>query len=187
MGEHKRKSVFGILLSRLIGLTIFLIVLAVLNYMTGFVDVHIFQQVVYFLNDNILLILLVTLALLIGELFSNQIFPFNLPAPIFNATGGVFLVMFIFRILELIESLAEKNIFQIFRGLSPLAYAIVFVIVLIGGYIVIFVRLFKKEKEKEVTRAKNCEEVGDEFMQALCDLLSLLRESIKKKGGDKKP
>jgi hypothetical protein len=189
MTDHKNKSISWVVLSRLIGLMVFLVILALANYLMNFTDNIAFHQVVTFINSNIVLIILMSLIFLVAEILGALIFPFNLPAPLFNATGSIFLVAFILRIFELINTIFNKNIFGIFTGLSSFIYYLVFIIVLIGGYISIFARLFKesgtdkrvkdeKPREEKPAEKKTWEDIGDEFRQTLSDLLRVIRESI---------
>jgi hypothetical protein len=186
------KSLSRILFWRLFGLMIFLVVLALANYLIF--QIHVLdsllnRQVVVFLNGNILLFVFISLAFLFGELFSALFFPFNLPAPLFNAAGAVFLAAFLFRVFELAGSITGKDFLQAFRGFSFLAYPLIFAVVLFGGYILIFLRFFescKPEKTKKTgsSGAKSWGDVGVEFRQMLYDLFSLVRESVNRKRDD---
>jgi len=189
MTKHKHKSIIWILLSRLIGIIVFLIIVFVANILAISMDNLLFNQSVNFLNSNIVLIIIISIIFLIGELFDALIFPFNLPAPLFNAIGSVFLVSFIFRVFMLVDLIIEENVFRIISGFSFFVYPLVFLIVLISGYIAIFSRLAEAEKPKEKqtkgklkhTKSKTWQEVGDEFRQTIYDFLTLVRDSINKR------
>jgi len=99
--------------------------------------------------------------------------------------------------LKLVSQLTGEHIHAIFFPFYLLALVLVPVIVLIVGYIHIFVRLIPKRKKKvEKTRIKHVEwsDVGDEFRQAMYNLGQTLRETfepsksapIKKKKAKKK-
>lgn len=92
--------------------------------------------------------------LAIGEIFGALPFPLNLPAPLFNAIGSVFLITFLLRIFELLEKTLDKELL-FFDRVQFLIYTIVFVAVLVVGYALIFKRLLGGDKEKE---AKKCKE-----------------------------
>ena len=186
----KRKSLFKITLERTLGFVIFLGMLYVANLLSGQIQSQLFQQTVQFLNSNIMLIIAFSVIFFFGEIFFNLIFPFSLPAPIINAVGAMYLLNFIFNSFTLIETVLEMSIFGIFRSLSFLIYPIVFVAVLVGGYIAIFVRLFKCEekpkkkpgkKPKKKQEQPTWEEIGQEFRQVLYDVLGNLRDAVKPK------
>jgi hypothetical protein len=71
-------------------------------------------QIILFLNSNIWLIIVMSIIFLFGVL----IFPFNLPAPLFNVSASVLLKTFLFRIFALIDMLLEEHIFQIFERIA---------------------------------------------------------------------
>ncbi len=189
MTKYKHKSIIWILLSRLIGIIVFLIMVFVVNILAMSISNTLFNQTVNFLNSNIVLIIIISIIFLIGELFDALIFPFNLPAPLFNAVGSVFLVSFIFRVFMLVDLIIEENVFHVISGFSFFVYPLVFLVVLVSGYIAIFSRLAEAEKPKEKktkgklkhTKSKTWQEVGDEFRQTIYDFLALVRNSINKK------
>ncbi len=175
---------------------LFLFFLHIANFLPFLTDNPFNYRVIQFLNENIGLIILMFLIFLFGEIFNALIFPLNLPAPLFNASGSVLLVTFLFRIFTLIDILLNEKIFQIFNKISFLIYPFVFIIVLISGYITIFTKLSRTdhayEKENEFEQKKveerpektgeriTWEDVGNEFRQAIFDLLRLIRHSINK-------
>jgi hypothetical protein len=187
---------------------VFLIILLFLNYLTDSVGNSSFNAVVNFLNDNILLIVAMSLIFLLGDVFGALFFPLNLPAPLFNAIGSVFLVVFIFRIFEMLESMINVKIFGIFREILPLIYPLVFIIVLVVGYVILFARLFEKDEDECVRREKTVEDktepkkqadeqsaenkkssgektwddVAGEFRGAVYDVLHAVREAVSRKG-----
>jgi hypothetical protein len=107
--------------------------------------------------------------------------------------GAVLFVGFLIRIFALFDILVDNNIFHFLDTLSFIIYPFVFIIVLIGGYIAIFQNLVRTDQSPEkgiktlqdtaaaeTGEAITWEDVGDEFKQAVYDLLTLLRSSIKK-------
>ena len=190
MTRSSYKSIPWIVLMRLLGLVFFLILLYIANHLAFFTENPLNYQVIQFLNSNIWLIILMSIIFLFGEVFNALIFPFNLPAPLFNASASVILVAFLFRIFSLIDIILNEQIFLIFNRIAFIIYPLVFIIVLIGGYIAILVKL-SKTKESESLQGKEYKEktgekltwadVGDEFKQTISDLLTLVRQSINKK------
>jgi hypothetical protein len=140
MGKRKKESAAGILVSRIGGFIFFLILLAVLNILAGaYVQSPIFVRIVEFLNASLGLLVLITALFLIGDLFSILVFPLNLPAPIFNAFGAVGLVTFLFRLFVLVGDITGVTVFAMLeRTLAIPVTILVFIAVLIGGYIMLF-------------------------------------------------
>ncbi|MDV2482722.1 hypothetical protein F8E02_12090 [Methanoculleus sp. Wushi-C6] len=139
MRERKKESVGGILISRIAGFIVFLILLAVLNILSGdYVQSPIFIRIVEFLNASLGLLFLITALFLLGDLFGVLVFPLNLPAPVFNAFGAVFLVTFLFRLFVLVGEITGVEFFAVLeRTLAIPVTILVFVVVLIGGYIML--------------------------------------------------
>jgi len=138
---RKRKSLVRIALSRILGLIIFLLTLFVLNMLTFAIKFQLLDKIVHFLNANFLLIILMSIVLGMGEFFGAMKFPLNLPAPLVNACGAVLLTVFIFRLIFFSGNLLDFDFLGIIRFLSYLIYPMVFMLVLVFGYIMIF---FKK-------------------------------------------
>ena len=190
MTESSYRSIPIIVLKRLFGLILFLVLLYVANHLAFFTENPLNYQIIQFLNNNIWLIIVMSITFLFGEVFNALIFPFNLPAPLFNASASVLLVAFLFRIFSLIDIILDEQILLIFNRIAFIVYPLVFMMVLIGGYIAILVKLSKTDeseslqgkKYKEKTREKlTWKDVGDEFKQTIFDLLTLMRQSINKK------
>jgi len=177
----RQKSVVWIVLSKIFGLICFFLLLYILNILTIYIKHPIFNTIVVFLNSNVSIIFVMAVIFMIADLFSALGFPLNLPYPFFSAFGSLFVAQFIFRGFALLDLIIKQNIFQGIALFSFIVYPIVFVIVLITGYI----KLFKKETE-EVRRgnehrsyiAETWEDVESEFKQTLYDFLKLIRESI---------
>lgn len=194
------KLIPKIIILRVFGMVLFLSFLCIANFLPFFTDNPLNYQVIQFLNENIGLVILMGITFLFGEIFNALIFPFNLPAPLFNASGSLLLVAFIFRVFSLVDILVNEKIFLIFSKIAFLIYPFVFIIVLLGGYTAIFKPASKTSLEKETANetkkdqdgcnpgmCKNAtwEEVGEEFRCAVYDLLTLIRQSISKKKNEK--
>ena len=145
----RRRSIIGIILSKLLGLVVFLVILLVVNMLAFFIGNPAFIRAVQLVNMNIWLLISISIILFVGELFGVLLFPFNLPAPLFNALGAVFLLRFIYRVFEFIESITMEGIFSLFKWFSFLIYPLVFIIVLVGGYVGIFARALRQGREQE--------------------------------------
>jgi len=99
--KKQNKTVLSVTLSRLISLLVFLVLLWIANIIS--INNFTYLQIVGFLNQNLEILIIFSLLLYLGELFFVFKFPLNIPAPIFNALGGFFLVKFIFKIFYMIK------------------------------------------------------------------------------------
>lgn len=133
-----------ILLGSIIGFILFLLVLGVLNFLLGFIDNAIYRDFVFFLNSNLGLIVLFTLFLTVGEIFSVLIFPLNIPYPLLSAIGSIFLIRFLFNILLFVFEILNINVVAPFNTIYYFVAVIVFLIVLVVGYLNIFRRARKR-------------------------------------------
>jgi hypothetical protein len=165
---HKR-SILGVIFSRLFGFLIFLVLLAVLNALN--IENIVLIKIVNFLNNNLMLIVLFSIFLFLGELLSIFVFPFNILYPIFNAVGGVFLLQFIFRIFDSIEI---SGAMPVLSFLEPGVYTFVILIVLIVGYVRIFMGLIPKREKRYKRKAKSFRDIIDE----LDELMVRIRKKI---------
>lgn len=177
----KKKTVLGITLSRLIGLAIFLLILGLLNFIQF--DSLVNLQVVDFLNQNLLIIIILSVLFYLGELFFIFRFPMNILAPMFEALGAIFLVEFIFQIFYMIGDVLGQNPFFAFRFLKPFAFILVFILVITFGYIRVLTGLYSKDKKMKKAKQKGIEweDVGEEFKMAMYNLTSSIKESLEPK------
>ena len=196
--ESTPKSIPWIIVSRLSGLVVFFILLFLLNAMKSVIQNRIFGEITDFLSQpgTIWLLVLITVLLLFGDLFSALPVPLSLPAPLIYALGGVFLVSFFFRLLYLVDQLTVTTNFSILRPIAPLVYTVLFLLILIFGYVEFFSKLICHEREETQRRSKDTngsekppaegevtwERIGSEFRQLLFDILHALRMALK--GGE---
>lgn len=177
----KRKNIFKIILERLLGFVMFFVMLLVINILTIYIPNPLFLQIVQFINSNIILIIGFSIIFFLGEVLHNLIFPFNLPAPIVNVIGAMYLLNFIYSGFTLVD----LSIFELFRSLSFLIYPVVFLSVLVGGYIAIFVRLCSipksKPKTKKQKKSPTWDDVEQEIRGFFYDIFSEMRNAVKPK------
>lgn len=131
----KGKEIGHEVLIRVVGFFIFLILLAIANVLTFYVNSEIFTSVVNFLNNNIWLIVIFTVILLIGEIFGFLMFPLNIPGPLFNAVGGVLLIQFAFKLFSFILTLSNVVLNIPLNYIENIVMILVFIIVLVVGYV----------------------------------------------------
>lgn len=175
-----RKSIIGIIFSRVIGLLVFFGMLWVGNYLTAYIGNEVFQKTVAFLNWNVMLIVAMSVVFLVAELFGALVFPFDLPAPLFYASGSMLLVTFLIRILGLAGNITGIKTFGILVQSSYLAYPLTFILVLVFGYIGIFARLAGREKEVELKRPKKPKREPESFGEIYQKFLKEMEKAVKK-------
>jgi hypothetical protein len=194
-----QRSVGSVVFGKVMGFLFFLFLLYIANVLAVYIESPAYLGILNFINNNLVLLIVMSVVFLVGSIFDVLIFPFNLSAPIFNSIGAVLVVIFIHRMFLLLDTVTGQNISIVFTVLSFLIYPLVFLFVLVGGYISIFARLFsyssyqsarhpseqpkKKSQEKviDVKRVRSWDDVGNEFRQTIYDFLAMLRRAFRGK------
>lgn len=138
MENNVKKPISQVVLERITGLIVFLIFVIIVNLLADSTANQTIVLTANFVNENFWLILLFSILFFLGEFFGVMAFPLNIPAPVFNATAGVLLVAFLFRIFLLVDEITGITIFGHFSSLVVLLYVFVFCVILGAGYIIIF-------------------------------------------------
>lgn len=139
----KSKSILDITLSSLISFLLFLLFLGILNSVQ--MDNDLILRILNFLNQNLWLIILFSIFFYLGEIFSVFKFPINIPMPILNAIGGIYLVHFLFEILYEID-----KAFLNFASLELLVISLVLIFTILFGYL----SIYEKEKKLDYKKIK---------------------------------
>lgn len=194
-------SIASFLVRHLLGFLLFLVFLAGLNiFDSAFQNYHL-HMVTTFLNGQVLLILAVFVLFLAGELFFALILPFSLIGPLLHAFGSLFLLEFLFNAIEFLGMLAQLDLRTPVRIVGPVAYALIFLLVLVTGvYRALAIHLSgpgERSAEKGTSGAPegaapgaeerpagekkvhDWEDIGGEFREFLYDLLNYMRRSLK--------
>ncbi|MFH1056017.1 MAG: hypothetical protein V1744_08000 [Candidatus Altiarchaeota archaeon] len=135
------KSALRTVLSDLVGLFVFLILLAVLNVLVPPSGETLSSKVTLFMNKNAYLVVAAVVVYAFGQLFSSLRFPLNLPAPLIKAVAGVTVLDFIFYLLTFIVELTSPEICSSTVCMNPIleykttSELLVFLLVAVGGYI----------------------------------------------------
>lgn len=185
----KKRSALGVIFHTLISIVILLAAVWLINYISGYFQNESFLQIVNFLNSNLQFIIAVFLVFFLGEIFSMFMFPFSLIYPMFAAVGGVMTVSFIFSVLELINRLFNSGFYEKVSSFQQLITIIVFVIVIVVGYISILAEFGRKdieEKEKKRKEGIRWGDVGQEFKFALYEIAYSIRRAFKTKNQENK-
>ena len=175
------RKVPSIILSKIIGIIVFLLILFILNIVT--LDLEVYRLWVMFLNNNAVLIILMSIFFMMSEVFYVLVFPFSLISPIFSAVAAMYLVSFIFKIFSLMDYMMPVQISLIFNPIGVLIYPFVFLGVLIGCYIHIFVKLVSKKEKKHIKSKKqdSKDDTGKKVKKEISSALRNLADSIDKK------
>jgi len=134
----RERSIPWIIFSKALGLLVFLFFLYLANIAQFFIGSPLVYLIMFFLNENVWFLILMSIVFMFGEIFNALRFPFSLPAPLFNAVGSVFLVFFLLMVSELAGILTGIGSFEALKSIAFLLYHLIFAIVLICGYIWIF-------------------------------------------------
>lgn len=186
LGKRKERgqSSTKIVIYNIISFVVFLIILGFLNVSLDVFDNNILFEVVRLLNNNIWLIFVFSIVFTIGEVFESFRFPSNMPAPIFNAVGSIFLFNFLFKIFNLVGKLSDIDTFDTLSKALPFLYPIIFLLVLLGGYLSLLSGASwdspkKKTSKNKAKGERTWDDVGNEFKEMLYDAFHSARESIK--------
>jgi len=197
MWPNKQHSLGWVFVSRMIGILCFLIVVVLANILSFYVASSLYHAGVDFLNGNFWLLLLIGIIIFIGDIFSAFPFPMNLPAPIIKAIGSVFIIAFVLRVFQWVDTTTGNNIYHYFWLLSFVIVPVVFIVVLLAGYYEIICDLWARAKIRDESDAvvhaadealppsssapKSWDDVGAELRMMLYDLLHRFREEIRKR------
>jgi hypothetical protein len=199
MWPNKQHSLGWVFVSRMIGIICFLIVVVLANILKYYVNSPLYHSGVAFLNLNFWLLLLIGIIIFVSDIFGAFPFPLNLPAPVIRAIGSVFIIAFVLRVFEWVDTTTGNNIYHYFWLLSFVIVPIVFIIVLLAGYYEIICDLWAKAKLRDqsdvevsgetisatgspaVTSPKSWEDIGAELRMMLYDLLHRFRTEIRKR------
>ena len=197
---HKR-PLGWIFATRMIGILCILIIMVLAKILTKFLtpDDFLFTLIDGVLFANFWLILVIALIMFVADLFGAFPFPLNIPAPIIKAFGSVFIIAFLLKVFQWIDTVAGTTLYPMFWYLSFLIVPLVFLIVLASGYFEIMRQLWwvpraetdndtqvvhkapQAPPQEHVSDAKSWEEIGIEFRLMLYDLMHRFRQEIRRK------
>lgn len=140
--DCRQVSLSYTVISRSIGIVVFLILLVVLNILLRQIDNKFFHDFVLFLNANFWLVLLFGLLFLFADVFRAAFFPLNLPYPLIAGMGSVFFIMFLFRLMDFFDAQFVLGMSGYIDWTYYLIAPLVFLIALVCGYVSIFRKAF---------------------------------------------
>jgi hypothetical protein len=143
------KSILRKILYKALGFVVFIAIMLLLNVLSVVLPEPHLVSIVLFLNQNIVLLIIMNLLLFFGAVFSALDFPLDLPAPIFNAVGGTLVVTFLIRVFELVAVLTGGIVAISLKPIATLLYILVFMIIFVVGYIVILLRVTSRDERDD--------------------------------------
>jgi hypothetical protein len=170
-----------------------LLVVAGLNYFALHFNNKIIYELVLFLNQNLAVLVVISILFMVGEVLSVMSFPSNIPYPLFEAMASFLTVRFAFSSAYVLRGVLGEDMVIMLQNLEPfLAYMVMIVVLAIGLIRVVWSRhgeekkAGKEEKKKEdEKRQTTWQEVGNEFRNLFFDIASGLRRLFGGKGKKK--
>jgi amino acid transporter len=142
--NNMEKGVMKIVLPKLIGIFIFVLFLALLNFLIKFISWNLFVSFVNFFNMNAFLLIGIGVVFMFAELISKMEFPSNVFGPILNFIGTWMLLYFLFNFVEAINRrLNFEFLEKIILIKTPILIAILS-LVFVFGYLPIIYKLLKE-------------------------------------------
>lgn len=173
-----KKEVMDVFFSRIVGFLVFLLVLAVLNIINP-VNLTL-SQFINFFNDNLILFFLITFFFLISDIFWIQKMPFNLIAPILTAISSMFLITFLQKMISFGLDMAE--VYMPTRLTLIILYPVVFLIVMVVGYVKIYNDNLRKteNKKKKIKRTKKQKDNAHSHKEPVTYIIDHIEILVKK-------
>lgn len=155
----KEETIFKVIFGKVAGFLIFIILIVVAEMILKNVENETFLQIVQFFSSNALLLFLITIFALMGGIFWALDFPFNIPSPIIQAVGSIFVVTFLLKLITFTASMFGK-IFEVSGIIQIIIFIIIGLIVIVMGYLKLLVKLGKDLEPliaKETRRVRKVE------------------------------
>ena len=202
----KKRGLLWTVFSSAFGISLLVILVYLANLAIPYVGIKIYEKWIYFLDANMLYLILISLISFIGELIFLLVYPFSVAAPVFKAVSGMMIVTFIFKIFAFFDFLFETGIYRALNQFADVVYFVVLVVILLAGYIIVFKKkkYFDKMNEMEeeekrsdyekkiklkiekVEEEVDWNQIGDEIKGALYNLVKKIRVALEPKGKKKK-
>jgi hypothetical protein len=146
------KLIPRIIFNWFIGFLVFLLIVFVLNKVD--INIPIYSLIVDFIDTNLFSLIVMSVFFMIADVFFQLHMPFNLPSPLFSGAASVMLASFIIRMILFIEKILGIQAVSELSFAYDTVYIIVFVVVIVSGYIRLFTRkdlakMAKKEVKKK--------------------------------------
>lgn len=177
--KEKLKAILMTALESAIGLALFLIVLLILSILP--VDNPTYWGIINYFMLFLPLIILYSLLFFLARIAFLYGWPLDLFYPLLNAFAAIFILRFLFGLFDVLENFIGRTTVTFLWKLYPLTFTLVFLVVLIAGYVRIFLS-FEHKKKRPRKKEKDIEwdDVGEEFKEAIYLAARNLRESLDK-------
>lgn len=119
-------------LSHLVGLVVYLIVLAVLNLLADAYPDSVWHGLVAFLNATVWVVVVLAVLNLFADLVLGLPFPTSLPGALLRAVAAVATAWYVVQLLFEVDRLFGLGVFLALAPLAVILYAAVFLLVLVG-------------------------------------------------------
>ena len=119
-------------LSHLVGLVVYLIVLAVLNMLADAYPASVWHGLVAFLNATVWVVVVLAVLNLFADLVLGLPFPTSLPGVLLRAVAAAATAWYVVQLLFEVDRLFGLGVFLALAPLAVVFYAAVFVLVLVG-------------------------------------------------------
>lgn len=129
----------------LIGLAVFALILGIANFLKIYISHPFYHFFVNTFNSALWIIVILSLLFLAADFFRVLKFPYDLPYPIINAFGYVYLTSFIFELVPLIEMFSGTEIPWKMSTAKAVVAIAVFALVTIFGYINVARHRYKQQ------------------------------------------
>lgn len=119
-------------LSHLVGLVVYLVVLAVLNLLAGAYPDSVWHGLVAFLNATVWVVVVLAAINLFADLVLGLPFPTSLPGPVLRAVAAAATAWYVVQLLFEVDRLFGLGVFLALAPFAIILYATVFLLVLVG-------------------------------------------------------
>ncbi len=138
-----------VVISWLIGVVVIIALVLLANGLAYFANNSVISALVAFLNENVLLLLGISVFFALGALFYALGKGFDLLTPIFDAIGSVLTAVFLVGLIVVFDRFVGSGIGGLLAAWSIVIYILVFVLALVFGYIAVFRRWGRRSRAKE--------------------------------------
>lgn len=146
MIQKFKKTPLWALVSGLFGIVVFLVALLVLKFIAGHMASPFLDGFVSLLFASTPVIIIFSVLFMVADVFSSFPMPANLPFPVFNAVASVLLVAFLISVLQYFDTYFALGFGGALDTLTIILIPLVLVVVLIAGYVAIFIGLPVREE-----------------------------------------
>jgi len=149
----KKKSSIKYIMKEVLIFFIFIVIVGIFNILGYFVSEPSLISIVGILNKSIIWLFLALVLFYFGKVFRRLSFPYNLPWPLIDGVAWVFLIKLMFDAISVAEIFIGSKVkldsvyFVIFENVNVIVSSIVFLLVIIIGYIVLISNINKGDKK----------------------------------------